>query len=971
LKVIYNKVIEILEYNSNGAQSKSIDALGNVTQYFYDKNKRLLKTIDPEGYIVEDAYDETGNKTSRIDGRGNKTTYEYDEFNRLKKVTGENNEITEYAYDLNGNMISLKDGKGNLQLFEYNAANKMVRRIDAGGRTGTAGSYSYNPAKTESYTYYGNGKLKTKVDRNGVTSSYVYDIHGRILAETIGSITKSYTYDSNGNQLTMTDSTGTTVRTYDEENRVTSKEVPYIGKAVYVYDIIEGMDEGCTGERSVDPKGNITLKIYDRAGRIHKVVVEGKISTYSYYDNGALRSIAYPEGHSEEYTYYKNRLLDTLTNRKADGTVLESYKYNYDAAKNMISKVDVKGTTGYEYDSLNRLKKVTEPNGTVTTYTFDGAGNRETENVVSGGNTRVTTYIYNEQNRLIKTETKLNGIVIEVTNFTYDNNGSQLTSTQTFYENGAVLSSQVTENRYNELNQLIEAITPDGNNIVHIYNGEGIRVAKAVNGVIRRYFYEGDKVVLEVDDNGRQIARNVYGINLLTRFVDGQTVYYMYNGHGDVTKLINPAGNQLASYYYDAFGKITEETGTIDNPFRYAGYQYDKETKTYYLMARMYDPEAARFLQEDSYRGVIKDPLSLNLYTYSHNNPIVYGDPSGYSITLGGLLVAGIVGAGISAAINVGSQMLIGGKSLRDLDMQSVKMSAVEGAISGVTGVLTGGLSLKATAGKEVAKLSGKQLLKQTSKAVVFGAASGGARNAAAQKIVKGDIDKQEVISSALFSGVTAGLTFTVHNTEKGKALVSAVDRGLDKFKKGIKSLNPFAGNVKRMANEAAEGGLNSKVQIKNPKDAGLKAVNKGAADATNAATRNPIFADNNLMIAAAEKGHAGALAEIRGGKTYITPNQYNEFLNVSSSTQRNARAAFLQNEGIDVFGGKQAGNIAGTAEFQQIFQKVEPIQGRGDAALGAFAKATGYEAVTMEKRLYNLFTHTWPKLEVPIRRVK
>ncbi len=67
-----------------------------------------------------------------------------------------------------------------------------------------------------------------------------------------------------------------------------------------------------------------------------------------------------------------------------------------------------------------------------------------------------------------------------------------------------------------------------------------------------------------------------------------------------------------------------------DNPFRYASYQYDEETDMYYLNARMYDAKYARFLQEDTYRGRQNDPLSLNLYTYTLNNPIRYYDPSGH-----------------------------------------------------------------------------------------------------------------------------------------------------------------------------------------------------------------------------------------------------------------------------------------------------------------------------------------------------
>lgn len=104
----------------------------------------------------------------------------------------------------------------------------------------------------------------------------------------------------------------------------------------------------------------------------------------------------------------------------------------------------------------------------------------------------------------------------------------------------------------------------------------------------------------------------------------------MYNGHADVTLLSNSSGEIVAKYYYDAFGKIIESSGSADNPIRYAGYQYDEETGLYYLNARMYDPTIARFLQEDTYTGDIKDPLSLNLYTYCHNNPLVYYDPTGH-----------------------------------------------------------------------------------------------------------------------------------------------------------------------------------------------------------------------------------------------------------------------------------------------------------------------------------------------------
>ena len=53
------------------------------------------------------------------------------------------------------------------------------------------------------------------------------------------------------------------------------------------------------------------------------------------------------------------------------------------------------------------------------------------------------------------------------------------------------------------------------------------------------------------------------------------------------------------------------------------------ETGTYYLRVRYYDPRIGRFLSEDSEHGNPTDPLSLNLYTYCWDNPLLYIDYTG------------------------------------------------------------------------------------------------------------------------------------------------------------------------------------------------------------------------------------------------------------------------------------------------------------------------------------------------------
>ncbi|MEN6314097.1 MAG: RHS repeat-associated core domain-containing protein [Clostridiaceae bacterium] len=619
-----NKIIEKLEYNADGTQSKSYDAFNNLTQYFYDGKKQLITTIDPANHTTSRTYDEDGNLKTVTDGNGNITTYEYDGLNRLTEVKNARNEITSYTYDGNGNLLTQTDGNGNTTTYEYNAANKPARKIDHGGRTGEAGSFTYDSAKTESYTYNADRTLAAKTDRNGTTTTYTCDIHGRLTSETVSGETISYTYDGNGNQLTMTDASGTTSRTYDELNRVMTKSVPYIGSSTFTYDIISGVDTGCVKETSLDPKGNLTEKVYDRAGRLWIVTTDGKTTVYSYYDNGSRQSAAYQDGSREDYTYFADNLLCTLTNKKADGTVIDTYTYEYDAAHNQTGKTDSRGSTAYTYDALNRLETIAEPIGRSTTYTYDSAGNRKTETVAYGGSTIISSSSYNEQNRLTGITTMTNGVITETTAYWYDNNGNQLTTTT----NGQVTAA----NTYDARNQLVQTIS-GGTTVANAYSAEGLRVSKSVNGVLTRYLYEYDKVTLETDGSGNQTARNVYGINLLMRSSDGQTCYYMYNGHGDVTSLLDSVTGAIAcTYYYDAFGNILDHTGT-DSSITYAGYQYDEETGLYYLNSRMYDPKIARFLQEDTYSGDPSDPLSLNLYTYCHNEPVMYWDHSGHRAT--------------------------------------------------------------------------------------------------------------------------------------------------------------------------------------------------------------------------------------------------------------------------------------------------------------------------------------------------
>ena len=144
----------------------------------------------------------------------------------------------------------------------------------------------------------------------------------------------------------------------------------------------------------------------------------------------------------------------------------------------------------------------------------------------------------------------------------------------------------------------------------------------------------------------------VYGMGLVCGTISGYSgkTYFIQNGHGDVLQLQNSSRTVVKEYVYDAYGNEKNPVATDANPFRYAGQYYDKETGTYDLRARYYDPVIGRFTQEDPHWNVGNmiygdDPLKLNnynyspslvaiiqsgnLYVYAMSNPVMYVNENG------------------------------------------------------------------------------------------------------------------------------------------------------------------------------------------------------------------------------------------------------------------------------------------------------------------------------------------------------
>ena len=306
-------------------------------------------------------------------------------------------------------------------------------------------------------------------------------------------------------------------------------------------------------------------------------------AVYEYYPDGKLKKITYPKLNdgtylTTEYVYNALGRMTSIINKKGS-TVLSQYQYTYDANGNIITVNNGQTVTTYGYDKLNRLVEIQPQLGSSTLYTYDLRGNRLTLNSTSL-NYVDASYSYDLENKL-QTVTK-----------------GGLTTTMKYSADGLRTKK---ESAYGYTN--------------YIYNQSGNLVAEAQNSssVTSNYVWGPDRVLSKKTNSGSEY-------------------YYLYNGHGDVVQMVDRNGNVVNNYTYDEWGNITASNETVSNPFKYAGEVYDSETGLYYLKARYYDPSIGRFINEDTVEGQVDNPISLNLYSYCWNNPLIYIDPTGNTV---------------------------------------------------------------------------------------------------------------------------------------------------------------------------------------------------------------------------------------------------------------------------------------------------------------------------------------------------
>ena len=590
-----------------------------------------------------------GTTTSVTDAKGQTVTYAYDNLRRIVKTSanvGAKEGIptvhNEYTYDAKrGNLVEIRhntDGNAAndvVYTFEQDALGRQTA-VKVGNQILSQSQYQNDPTKPNF------GTLTATTYGNGAKVSSRYDDFNRVTGVVYGEETApryEYDYNAKGQVARVRDNllNRTTQSEYDLANRPvrvkTSEDAKHVYTGQVAYDNVYGNLSEFTekvGENrqeygtkfGYDDENRPTSLTYSASGKEigQSTTTIDKLNrtTFSAVKLGSKTFTS--EYHFAAGGYGTGSVTNLVSSITQPGC---NCGYGYDDNGNIASATLNGKWTGYSYDALGQLVQVNDhsdtrsgENGTTWKYTYDLGGNILKKERFAYADTttplETVTYTYGDANWRDKL-TAVNGSTIR-----YDAIGNPLNDgTWTYtWQNGRQL----------------QKMQKSGVTAEFVYNADGLRVQKTVNGVATKYTLHGKNAV-----------HMTSGTDELHFFYDAQNrpAVVVYNGtayayvkslQGDIVALLNGAGNVVVSYVYDAWGapigksgSMAETLGSVQ-PFRYRGYVFDEETGLYYLRSRYYNPRWGRFVNADTI-------VTNNLFLYCLNSPNVQIDSSGCSST--------------------------------------------------------------------------------------------------------------------------------------------------------------------------------------------------------------------------------------------------------------------------------------------------------------------------------------------------
>jgi RHS repeat-associated protein len=558
-------------YNSEGLIESAKDPIGHLIKYAYEgKNLKTVTLPGEEAPRWQFKCDTSHRVTSITDGRGGKTTNEYDTSNRVisqtdpaghtltfqyeafhtkitNKATGS---ITDEWFTSNHEPFSITRGYGTadatIETFSYDAGGRLLSRTDGNGHTTT-------------YDYNAQGDRTSEKDADGNEAKWVYNAaHEVISTTTPEGETTTIERDADGNPERISrpapeEATQTSTFSYDEHGQLESITDSLERTWTFAYDangdrISEADPEGDRQSVEYDgdsrpiaivsPRGNaegaeaseyMTTIERDALGRPLKITDPfGNPTEVTYDPNGNLETMTNANGHTIKYTYNADNQRTKV--EKPNGATLET---TFDGAGNVTSQTDaLEQTTIYSRNVLGQLAEVVDPLGNKTLDEYDAAGNLVT---VRDPKERKTTYSYDPANRLI--EASYSDGVTPAVQFGYNGDGN-VTS--------MVDGTGETTFGYDQLGRLTETQNGHGDMVAYGYD-----LADELTGIL----YPNGKAVSRKFDNASRLER-------ITDWLGGTTIF-SYDADSNVNGISFPAGTgNVDKYAYDRNDLMSESKFT-------------------------------------------------------------------------------------------------------------------------------------------------------------------------------------------------------------------------------------------------------------------------------------------------------------------------------------------------------------------------------------------------------------------------
>lgn len=810
--------LTLFEYDNFGNLVKTTDAMGLITKHAYDGLNRLVKTTYPDKTETHNtiAWDmnQAGGANSLYyqlttsDGSPYAKTY-YNKFGKTirNETLRFGNEVV-FA-DVIYNNLGLVHKKSQpytsstsnikWQEYVYDDENRLANAISPNGVTISNTYDPLNQEKTTTNTSTGQS-ITSKFTDMGLVSNITEN----------GQETINYQYHSSGQPKVVTALGATTTMSYNSQGEQTLLDDPNMSPVSYAYNAYGQL------ENQTDGEGNSYTMVYDELGRLETKTNDADasdVTTYTYYDSGnglgQTASVTYGNGSSISYDSHDafGRLLQQ-TETADDGTAFVTTYTYYDDGKLKTHTYPGGYTLQYVYDHLGYTTEIlggkditnlqtiwtmgtVNENGQISTYgygnglnlanKFDDYGFPERFHTLSS-NVFDMSFDFDHTTGNLSSRTQVVNGISQTESFTYDlydrlddvSHAGSVMLDMKYFNNGNIKEkSDVGEYSYGNLPHVVDVINPvnaqtlpisiqqlsytpfdktdaiqEGSYLLDFtYGPDAFRTRAELQQLGGNGQYQTEKTTYyasgyeETQKANGSIQKRHY-INTPTGLAaiytedesgNGTLQYIHQDYQGSIMAISDESGTIEQSLSYDAWGRRRNPTNWSDYELTgnniplfdrgYTGHEHLDEFGLINMNGRMYDPMLGQMLSPDNFVQNATNGQNYNRYAYVLNNPLKYTDPSGEIIWFAPVIIGAIIGGYIGGSIASGN----GGIKNANFNPFGGNQGNWKGT-DWWKGAIVGGI-IGATAGYGLASSVGASGLSTTSANIVGQAAFAGSTN--------------------------------------------------------------------------------------------------------------------------------------------------------------------------------------------------------------------------------------------------